>query len=73
MQEINEMQVMLGLVAAGLGIALLSNSVKQFQQPVVYWELQPSTPEVALAVIWQRDDPSPVLQAFLGVVRELAK
>lgn len=74
MQEVNEMQVMLGFVAAGLGIALLSASVKQFPRPgVVYRELQPSTPEVALAVVWRRDDLSPVLQAFLGVVRELAR
>jgi DNA-binding transcriptional LysR family regulator len=73
MQEVNEMQVMLGFVAAGLGIALLSASVKQFQRPgVVYRELQPSTPEVALAMIWRRDNLSPVLQAFLSVVRELA-
>lgn len=48
MQEVNEMQVMLGFVAAGLGIALISASVKQFPRPgVVYRELQPSTPEVA--------------------------
>lgn len=72
MQEVNEMQVMLGFVAAGLGIALLSASVKQFQRPgVVYRELQPSTPEVALAMIWRRDNLSPVLQAFLGVVRRI--
>jgi DNA-binding transcriptional LysR family regulator len=73
-QEVNEMQVMLGFVAAGLGIALLSASVKHFQRPgVVYRELQPSTPEVALAMIWRRDDPSAVLQAFLRVVRECAR
>jgi DNA-binding transcriptional LysR family regulator len=73
MQEVNEMQVMLGFVAVGLGIALLSTSVKQFQRPgVVYRELQPSSPEVALAIVWRRDDRSPVLQAFLEVIRELS-
>jgi DNA-binding transcriptional LysR family regulator len=72
-QEVNEMQVMLGFVAAELGIALLSASVKHFQRPgVVYRELQPSTPEVALAMVWRRDDPSAILQAFLAVVRECA-
>lgn len=72
-QEVNEMQVMLGFVAAGLGVALLSASVKQFQRPgVVYRELQPSSLEVALAVVWRRNNPSPALHAFLGVVRELA-
>ncbi|MDF5724087.1 MAG: LysR family transcriptional regulator [Rhizonema sp. PD37] len=72
-QEVNEMQVMLGFVAAGLGVAILSASVKHFQRPgVVYRELHPSSPEVALAIVWQRDNLSPVLHAFLAVVRELA-
>lgn len=70
-QEADEMQVMLGFVAAGLGITLLSASVEQFQRPgVVYRTLQPSTPKVALALAWRRDDPSTVLQAFIEVVRE---
>jgi DNA-binding transcriptional LysR family regulator len=70
-QEADEMQVMLGFVAAGLGITLLSASVQQFQRPgVIYRTLQPSTPKVALALAWRRDDPSAVLQAFIEVVRE---
>ncbi len=70
-QEADEMQVMLGFVAAGLGITLLSASVQQFQRPgVVYRTLQPSTPKVTLALVWRRDDPSAVLQAFIEVVRE---
>jgi len=72
-QEADEMQVILGFVAAGLGITLLSASVQQFQRPgVVYRTLQPSTPKVALAVAWRRDAPSAVLQAFIEVVRECA-
>jgi DNA-binding transcriptional LysR family regulator len=70
-QEADEMQVILGFVAAGLGITLLSASVQQFQRPgVVYRTLQPSTPNIALALAWRRDDPSAVLQAFIEVVRE---
>lgn len=70
-QEADEMQVMLGFVAAGLGITLLSASAQQFQRPgVVYRTLQPSTPKVTLALAWRRDDPSAVLQAFIEVVRE---
>lgn len=70
-QEADEMQVILGFVAAGLGITLLSASVRQFQRPgVVYRTLQPSTPKVTLALAWRRDDPSTILQAFTEVVRE---
>lgn len=73
-QEADEMQVMLGFVAAGLGITLLSASVQQFQRPgVVYRTLQPSTPKVTLALAWRRDDPSAVLQAFIEVVRECTR
>lgn len=73
-QEADEMQVILGFVAAGLGITLLSASVQQFQRPgVVYRTLQPSTPKVSLALAWRGDDPSAVLQAFVEVVRELTK
>lgn len=73
-QEADEMQVILGFVAAGLGITLLSSSVQHFQRPgVVYRALQPSPPKVALALAWRRDAPSAVLQAFIEVVRECAQ
>ena len=73
-QEADEMQVILGFVAAGLGVTLLSASVVQFQRPgVVYRMLQPSMPKVALALAWRRDVPSAVIQAFIEVVRECAR
>jgi DNA-binding transcriptional LysR family regulator len=69
-QEVNEMQVLLGLVAADLGVAILSGSAKQFQRSgVVYRELQPASSEVALASAWRKDSQSSVLQAFLEVIR----
>ncbi|MDZ4877157.1 MAG: Hca operon transcriptional activator HcaR [Chroococcidiopsis cubana SAG 39.79] len=73
-QEADEMQVILGFVAAGLGVTLLSASVVQFQRPgVVYRMLQPSTPKVSLALAWRRDLTSAALQAFIEVVRECAR
>ena len=70
-QEADEMQVILGFVAAELGIALLSASVQQFQRPgVTYRALLPATPEVVLTLAWQHTNQSPVLQAFIQVVRE---
>lgn len=72
-QEVNEMQVLLGLVAAGLGVAILSGAAKQFQRSgVVYRELQPASPEVSLAIAWREGDPSVTLPAFLRVVRAVA-
>lgn len=72
-QEVNEMQVLLGLVAAGLGIAILSGAARQFQRlGVVYRELQPASSEVALAITWREANQSPILQAFLIIVREVS-
>ncbi|WP_243146660.1 LysR family substrate-binding domain-containing protein [Scytonema sp. UIC 10036] len=70
-QEVNEMQVLLGLVAAGFGIAILPESAKQFQRlGVIYRELQPTSPQVALAIAWRKSNSSPLVQAFLQIVRE---
>lgn len=67
-EEVNEMQVLLGLVAAGLGVAILSGAAKQFQRSgVVYRELQPSLSQVALVMLIERMPP--VLSAFLEIVR----
>lgn len=73
-QEVNEMQVLLGLVAAGFGVAILPESAKQFQRSgVVYRELQPASSEVALAIAWRRDDQFPALHNFLSIIREICR
>jgi DNA-binding transcriptional LysR family regulator len=65
------MQVLLGLVAAGFGIAILPESAKQFQRAgVIYRELQPASPQIALAIAWHKSNSSLLLQAFLQIVRE---
>ena len=70
-QETNEIQMMLGFVAAGIGVSLLPASVKDFQRAgVVYRELEQPTPEIGLAMVWYRNNDSPVLQAFLKTVRK---
>ncbi|MBD2090655.1 LysR family transcriptional regulator [Microcoleus sp. FACHB-1515] len=72
-QEVSEMQVLLGLVAAGLGVAVVSGAAKQFQRSgVVYRELQPASPEVSLAIAWREGDASVTLPAFLEIVRSVS-
>lgn len=72
-QEADEMQVILGFVAAGLGVALLSASVQQFQRPgIVYRTLLPTTPTITLALAWDHHNPSVVLQAFVQIVKEVS-
>ncbi len=69
-QEVREMQTALSLVAAGFGIALLPSSVQHLHRDgVAYRPLLEPAPRTELAVVSRRDDPSPVLENFLAVVR----
>ena len=69
-QEVREMQTAISLVAAGFGIALLPASVQHLHRDgVEYRPLQEPAPRTELAVVSRLDDPSPVLQNFLAIVR----
>ncbi|BDA69498.1 LysR family transcriptional regulator [Rivularia sp. IAM M-261] len=68
-----EMQVMLGFVAAGIGISLLPSHVKNFQRTgVVYRVLNPEAPITALGIAWKSENIIPVVLAFLEIVRSFA-
>jgi len=66
------MQTNLGLVSAGLGVALLPASIRNLRRRgVVYRPLAPPVPEVEMAISYRRDERSAVLAAFLDVLREV--
>jgi DNA-binding transcriptional LysR family regulator len=66
-----EMQVMLGFVAAGIGVSLLPASVKNLQRlGVVYRALKPDAPVAELAVAWRQDNTKATLERFLEKIRE---
>lgn len=68
-QEVTPQPTMVGLVAAGIGIAFVSASLQSIGRPgVVYRSLQEATPVLELAVAWQAH--SPTLNNFLRVVDE---
>ena len=70
-QEANTIQTIISLVAGGIGISLVPASFQNLQRTgVIYKALQKPTPEVEMTIICRKNDPSPVLQAFLNVVRE---
>lgn len=69
-----EMQVMLGFVAAGMGISLLPSHVKNFQRTgVIYRKLTPEAPIAGLGIAWKSNNSTPVLSAFLEIVRSFTK
>jgi DNA-binding transcriptional LysR family regulator len=64
----------LGLIAAGLGIALVPSTMQSVRMTgVVYRRLREIAPKAFLGLAWRRDDPSPVLKQFINVVRGMAK
>lgn len=68
----NPLHLIVSLVAAGLGFAFVPASVRNLQRPdVVYRPLKPQPPNVVVAAAWRADEPSPVLRAFIEVMREV--
>ena len=77
--EADQTSIVLALVAAGRGVALLPDSVLAVAvEGVRYLDLGPGTgpgagsdvgTEVEVALAWRRDDPSPVLARALTVLR----
>lgn len=65
-QEAIQMQTIVGLVSAGMGIALVPQSVSNLKRPgVEYRPLSDRTPMIETGLAWRHDNPSPVLQVFL--------
>ena len=62
------------MVASGAGVAIVARPLVSMFRPVgvVFKPLREPRPVLDLVVAWRREDPSPNLQAFLEVVRELA-
>jgi DNA-binding transcriptional LysR family regulator len=73
-QEVNQLQIVLSLVAAGLGVGLVTASIEGISgQDVVYLDLVDPTPRAEFSVVWRKDNTSPLLQAFLNVVKEVSQ
>jgi DNA-binding transcriptional LysR family regulator len=70
-QEAIQMQTIVGLVSAGMGIALVPQSVSNLKRPgVEYKPLAGNPPTVETGLAWRRDNASPVLRAFLDLIRK---
>lgn len=70
-QEAVQMQTIVGLVAAGLGIAIVPASMQNFHRSgVIYRPLQEQIPKTGLYLAWRQHDSSPVVNAFLGLARK---
>jgi DNA-binding transcriptional LysR family regulator len=64
----------LGLVSAGIGVALIASVTRMLMtQGVVFRELADAAPQQVTALAWHRDERSPTVQGLIAVARDLAK
>lgn len=64
----------LALVSAGLGITLLPASIRNLRRAgVIYRPLAPPAPDVELAVVHRQGERSPMVPAFVDLVRAAAQ
>ena len=69
-QQARAVQMRLGLVAAGFGVHLVQESWRTMPHPgVIYLPVHP-TDSIGLSCYWRAFDPNPVLEQFIGVVKE---
>lgn len=72
-QEVYEMHTILGLVATGLGISIVADSLRQVQlDNIVYVPLEAPAAITQVLLAWRRPPASPILDNFLATARQLA-
>jgi DNA-binding transcriptional LysR family regulator len=74
-QEAIQMQTIVSLVSAGMGVALVPQSLRHLRRTgVVYRPLRPvaDAPVVETGLVWRAAEVSPVLAGFIEIVRAQA-
>ncbi|KWE44800.1 LysR family transcriptional regulator [Burkholderia ubonensis] len=72
-QEAIQMQTIVSLVSAGMGVALVPQSLRNLRRTgVVYRPLAGGAPVVETGLVWRTGDVSPVLAGFIDIVRAQA-
>ena len=72
-QEAIQMQTIVSLVSAELGVALIPASLTNLQRTgVTYKHLKGGTPLTEIHLAWRRGDDLPVLRVFLDVATQTA-
>jgi DNA-binding transcriptional LysR family regulator len=72
-QEAIQMQTIVSLVAAGMGVALVPASLLKLRRAgVIYRPLAERSPKVEVGVAWRRGADSPAIRAFVAAARARA-
>lgn len=70
--EASQFHTIIGMVAAGVGIAVVPASMQRSRMKGVAFRPLENGPETALSMAWASGNSSPVLEKFISVARELA-
>ena len=65
------MATVLTLVESGLCVSVVPSCVRCLKRPVVIKPIIPKSAQIPLCVTWRKSDQSPVLMAFLKILRQL--
>ena len=69
-QEAIQMQTIVSLVSAGMGVAMVPQSLRNLRRTgVVYRPLRESVPAVVTGLVWRTAKVTPVLAGFIDIVR----
>jgi DNA-binding transcriptional LysR family regulator len=70
-QEAIQMQTLVSLVSAGLGIAIVPESLRSLQRAGVrYLKIAGETPEIESGLIWRKANALPTLRNLIRIARE---
>jgi len=70
-QEAIQMQTIIALVSAGMGIALVPASLRHLARTGVrYVDLPDGAPSLETGIAWRRNETAPTLARFLEIVSE---
>ena len=70
LHEADHLQLMLGMVAAGSGVALVPAFAREITLPrVAFADVRPAAPDLETAIAWRRDDPTRMPADFVEAAR----
>lgn len=71
-QEAIQMQTIISLVSAGMGIAMVPDSLRRLARPgVAYLELDGKAPTIETGLVWRRDDASPTVKRLIEIAESI--
>lgn len=72
--EAGEWQTALALVAAGLGVMLVPESLRHWRRPgVTYTQFRPKSGSLTLELVWRNAEQQPLVDAFVATAKAVAE